>query len=151
MIQRPGHARLYALLRQYVARRRSEGWEFTYLICLPAVLFSVLGMLVAINFGISLIAIAIAILHYCQFGQQIGAGLGAVLLLMLAIWLLVMPAHHLVAASLAISLIALTGAFFSRFSAGYARLGSFGYRQSLIAGPVYALLLFRAKMIKKPG
>jgi hypothetical protein len=117
--------------------------RFVHWVYLPAIVFSVLGILFAINFGVALIAIALAILYYSQYGQLVAAQLGAALLAMLAAWMLVMPAHYVVAASLGIFVLALAGQWSGRVRAGGPEPSFSAWKHFLLAGPVYALALIR--------
>jgi uncharacterized membrane protein YGL010W len=131
------------LLAGYAHGGQDPEHRFMHWVYLPAIVFSALGMLFAINFGIALIAIALAILYYSQYGQLVAAQLGAALLAMLAIWMLVMPAHYLVIASLGIFLLALASQCSGRVRAGGPKRSFTAWKHFLLAGPVYALAIIR--------
>jgi hypothetical protein len=145
MHSRAAHPRLDDLVQRYASEQQAGDQTALHWICIAAVIFSILGMFFVINFGLSLIAIAVAIVYYARFGERIAAPLGALLLGMLAIWMMLMPAHHLVASSLCIFLAALTAEFSGQIRAGQAKPLS-RYKQYLLAGPVYGLVMFREKL-----
>lgn len=149
MVRSASQRRLDDLLARHSLGQQADSNPAPHLICIPAVTFAALGLLFAMNFGISLIAIAAAILYYSRFGERIAAPLGAILLAMLAVWMtlsmLLMPAHHLVAAALSILLAASAAEFFFQIRVGRAKPPGW-YRQYLLAGPVYCLVTLREKL-----
>lgn len=145
MIYHFKNARLEALIRQYPHDPWLRDDKLMHWVYLPAILFAVLGMLFILNLGIALIAVAVAILYYSRYGQGVAAQLGAVLLAMLGAWMMLMPVHHLAAASLGIFLFALAGRFFGQRRARGVRPIP-GWKQYLLAGPVLALAMFREKL-----
>jgi len=148
MHRRASNRRLDDLVQQYASEQQARDNAVVHWICVLAVMFSGLGMLFAINFGISLIAIALAIVYYSRFGERIAATLGAMLLFMLAVWMMLMPAHHLVASSLCIFLAVLAFEF-----SGQIRFGQVNplrrYRHYRLAGLVYGLVVLRQKLALK--
>jgi len=145
------NARLDALLLRHQPNPPGRETEFLPLVSIPAIMFAILGMLFAINFGISLIAIAAAILYYYRFGYPIAAGMAAVLLVMLAVWMMVMPAHHLVAASFGIFLAAIAAQIFGGVHAAGGRSSRIWVPRQILSAPVYAMVMFRERLIKNPG
>ncbi len=140
--------RLVDLVQQFSDERLGLDNTVPHWIGILAVMFAALGMLFALNIGISLIAIAVAIVYYSRFGERIAAPLGAMLLCMLAIWMMVMPAHHLAASSLCIFLAALGPEIYSRLRFGHAKPLGRTWRYFL-DGPVYGLVMLMKKLALK--
>jgi uncharacterized membrane protein YGL010W len=139
------NARLDTLLRQYTPGPGEQDSHFLHWVCIPAILFAVLGMLFAINFGIALIAIAAAILFYYRFGYRVAAGMAGLLLGMLVVWIMVMPSHHLVAASIGIFLAALAGQILGGMHAALGK-NRLAWHRQVVAGPVYAMVMLRRSL-----
>jgi uncharacterized membrane protein YGL010W len=154
MTSSSANARLDDLIRRYAGRQQDQEHAPMRRICIAAILFSALGILFAINFGLSLIAVAIAILYYNRFGQRVAAEMGAMFLLMLAAWMILsiifMPAHHLAAASFGMFVLALAGWFFGPISDRQGKLSLSGFGRDLQDDPIYLLVMIRERLLKNP-
>jgi uncharacterized membrane protein YGL010W len=154
MTSSSANARLDDLIRRYADRQQDQEHAPMRRICIAAILFSALGILFAINFGLSLIAVAIAILYYTRFGQRVAAEMGAMFLLMLAAWMILsiifMPAHHLLAASFGMLILALAGWFFGPINDRQGKLSLSGFGRDLQDGPIYLLVMIRERLVKNP-
>jgi uncharacterized membrane protein YGL010W len=145
----PGDLKLAAAIAEYGKLHQNRPNKLIHCICVTAIVFSIIGLLVAINFGITLIALAAAILYYNQFGQRTAIQMGAVLILMLVIWVSVMPSHHLVLIALGIFILAGTGQ-----AVGQIYQGSKPFfvenLQYLLIGPLYVLAELKGKLARNP-
>ncbi len=86
MTPAPADQKLAAVLAEYARHHQNPRNKLIHCICVPAILFSVMGILVAINFGVTLIAIAAAILYYNRYGHKAAIQMGVVLSVMLVAW-----------------------------------------------------------------
>jgi uncharacterized membrane protein YGL010W len=130
--------KLAATLAAYGRHHQNPRNRLIHCLCVPAILFSLTGLLVAINFGITLIVLAGAILYYHRFGRKAAMQMGAVLILMLVVWLAVMPSHHLVLVALAIFILACTGEAIGNIRQG-SKPAFFADIQYLFIGPLFVL------------
>ena len=137
-------AKLDTLICHYAVSHKNPRNELLHCVCVPAIMFSIVGILFAINFGITLIAIAVAILYYNHLGQKAAMQMGAVLILMLFVWMLAMPAHHIITISVAIFILAWVGQLVGHFYEG-AKPSFTEDLQYLAIGPLYVLNVLRNK------
>ncbi len=145
------NAKLDALVAQYRPDPAARDVALLHLACVPAIMFSLLGMLFAINFGVSLIAVALTILYYYRFGHALAAVMGAALLAMLAVWMMLMPAHHLVAESIGIFLAALAGERTGSGNASRSGRSLTWCGRRILAAPAYTLVMLRNRLLKQPA
>jgi uncharacterized membrane protein YGL010W len=141
--------KLAAALAAYGRHHQNPRNRLIHCICVPAIVFSVIGLLVAINFGITLIVIAAAILYYNRFGQRVALQMGAALILMLVVWVVVMPSHHLVLVALAIFILAWTGQAVGHIQEG-SKPSFFEDIQYLLIGPLFVLAELKARLARNP-
>ncbi len=145
-----GDIKLSSALAEYGRHHKNARNKRIHLLCIPAIVFSVIGLLFAVNFGIVLIAIAAAILYYSRFGQRTAIQMGAILIVMLGLWMTLMPSYHLVLVALSIFVLAWTGQFAGHIYEG-SKPSFFEDIQSLLIGPVYVLAELKAKFARDPG
>jgi uncharacterized membrane protein YGL010W len=122
--------KLAAVITNYRRHHQDFRNKMFHYICVPAIVFSVVGMFVALNLGVGLIAIAAAILYYSQFGPKIALQMGLIFIVMLAVWVAVMPMHHLFATAVGIFVLGWIGQF---------------------AGHIYVLEAFKERLARRPG
>jgi uncharacterized membrane protein YGL010W len=142
-------AKLDALISHYAISHQNPRNEALHCVCVPAIVFAVVGLLFAINFGVTLIAIAAAILYYNRLGQRAAMQMGAVLLLMLITWMLVMPPHHIVATAIIIFAAGWAGQFIGHMYEG-AKPSFLEDAQYLLIGPLYVLAVLKEKLARNP-
>ncbi len=141
--------RLAAAIAEYGRHHQNPRNKMIHCICVPAIVFSVVGLLVAINLGLALITIAIAILYYNRFGQKAAIQMGAILIIMLLVWITIMPPHHLVALALGIFILAWTGQFAGHFYEG-SKPSFVEDIQSLFIGPLFVLAEIKHRLARGP-
>jgi uncharacterized membrane protein YGL010W len=139
------NTKLDALISHYASSHQEHRNEIIHCICVPAILFSVIGLLFALNFGLTLIAIAAAILYYNRLGHKAAVQMAVVMILMLLVWMLVMPAHHIVLAAAGIFVVAWIGQFIGHAYEG-AKPSFTEDLQYLLIGPLFVLDVLKAKL-----
>jgi uncharacterized membrane protein YGL010W len=141
--------KLAAVLAEYARHHQNPRNRLIHYICVPAIVFSVIGILVSINFGVTLIAIATAILYYNRFGAKAAIRMGAVLIVMLMVWVTCMPSHHLASIALGIFVLAWTGQFAGHILEG-SKPSFLEDLQYLFIGPLYVLAELKEKLTRGP-
>lgn len=138
-----------ALIDHYASSHRNHRNEVIHCVCVPAILFAAVGLLFALNFGVTLLAIAAAILYYNRLSPGAALQMGVILLLMLAVWMLVMPAHHILVLALGIFALGWIGQFIGHRYEG-AKPAFLEDLQYLLIGPLFVLAVLKEKLIRNP-
>jgi uncharacterized membrane protein YGL010W len=149
MTPTPSDRKLAAVLAEYGRHHQDARNKRLHFICVPAIVFAVIGFLVSINFGVTLICTAAAILYYNRFGPKAAMQMGAVLILMLLTWVTVMPAHHLASIAIGIFVIGWTGQFAGHILEG-SKPSFLEDLQYLLIGPLYVLAELKEKLARNP-
>ena len=145
----PTGRKLAAVLADYARHHQTPRNRLIHGLCVPAIVFSVIGILVSINFGVTLIATAAAILYYNRFGPKTAMQMGAVLIIMLLAWVTVMPAHHLASVAIGIFILGWTGQFAGHILEG-SKPSFLEDLQYLFIGPLYVLAELKEKLARNP-
>jgi len=101
---------IHALLAQYSESHRNPTNELIHFVCVPVIVFSLLGILWAIHPVLALAAVIGAMWYYLQLSKPFAVGMLAMSILMLAI-LAAMPALTVLPLSIAIFVVAWIGQF----------------------------------------
>jgi uncharacterized membrane protein YGL010W len=149
MTSTPRDQKLVAVIAEYARHHQNPRNKLIHCICVPAIVFSLIGILVAINFGVTLIATAAAILYYNRFGQKAAIQMGAILIIMLVAWITVMPSHHLVSIAIGIFVLGWTGQFAGHIYEG-SKPSFLEDLQYLLIGPLYVLAELKEKLARNP-
>lgn len=105
------HARnIDALLAQYSESHRNPTNELIHFVCVPVIVFSLLGILWSLHPVVALAAVAGAMWYYLQLSKPFALGMLAMSVLMLAI-LAAMPPMTVLPLSLAVFVVAWIGQF----------------------------------------
>lgn len=148
MTSTPG-LKLAAVLAQYARHHQNPRNKLIHFICVPAIVFAVIGILVSINFGVTLIATAAAILYYNRFGAKAALQMGAVLIVMLLAWVTLMPSHHLASIAVGIFVLGWTGQFVGHILEG-SKPSFLEDLQYLFIGPLYVIAELHQKLVRNP-
>ena len=149
MTTTPSDLKLAAVLAEYARHHQNRRNKRIHFICVPAIVFAVIGILVSINFGVTLIATAVTILYYNRFGPKTAMQMGAVLIVMLLAWVTIMPAHHLASVAIAIFILAWTGQFAGHILEG-SKPSFLEDLQYLLIGPLYVLAELKERFARNP-
>jgi uncharacterized membrane protein YGL010W len=101
---------IHALLDQYSESHRNPTNELIHFVCVPVIVFSLLGILWAIHPVVALAAVIGAMWYYLQLSKPFAVGMLAMSILMLAI-LAAMPPLTVLPLSIAIFVVAWIGQF----------------------------------------
>ena len=99
-----------ALLAQYSESHRNPTNELIHFVCVPLIVFSLLGILWAIHPALSLAAVGAAMWYYLQLSKPFALGMLAMSILMLAI-LAAMPPVTVLPLSIAVFVVSWIGQF----------------------------------------
>lgn len=103
--------KLDAMLAHYAESHRNPRNELIHCICVPLIVFAVLGMLWAINIGIALLGVAAALIYYYTLGRKPALEMAAMLAVMLLVWGILIPPFHQLLVAIIIFIIAWIGQF----------------------------------------
>jgi len=99
-----------SLLAQYGDSHRNTVNEWVHIVCVPAIVFSVLGLLWSVHAGVALAGSVAALAYYARLSRPFAAGMLAMLGLMLAV-LALLPAIVILPLSLVLFVLAWIGQF----------------------------------------
>ncbi len=77
---------LNARLAHYAQSHRDRRNEVIHCVCVPAILFAVIGLLTTINLLLAIIAIGLALVYYARLGRSPALRMALVMLSMLVVW-----------------------------------------------------------------
>ncbi|MCL6487275.1 Mpo1-like protein [Janthinobacterium lividum] len=98
------------LLAQYGESHRNDVNEWVHIVCVPLIVFSLLGLLWSVHPSVALLASVLALFYYFKLSRPFAAGMLAMLAVMLGL-LLLMPALTIVPVSVALFVLAWIGQF----------------------------------------
>lgn len=101
---------IHALLAQYSESHRNPTNELIHFVCVPLIVFSLLGILYALHPVVALAAVAGSLWYYLQLSKPFAVGMLAMAILMLSI-LAAMPPMTVLPLSIAIFVVAWIGQF----------------------------------------
>ena len=87
------NAILHARLAHYAQSHQDRRNELIHCVCVPAILFAIIGLIAALNLGLALLAIALVLVYYARLGKVPALRMALVMIGMLVIWIwLIEPA-----------------------------------------------------------
>ncbi|SDM15939.1 Uncharacterized membrane protein YGL010W [Janthinobacterium sp. OK676] len=98
------------LLAQYGESHRNHVNEWVHIVCVPLIVFSLLGLLWSAHPSVALLCSILALYYYYKLSRPFAAGMLAMLAAMLGL-LLLMPPLTILPASLALFVLAWIGQF----------------------------------------
>ena len=98
------------LLAQYGGSHRNHVNEWVHIVCVPLIVFSLLGLLWSVHPSVALLGSILALYYYYKLSRPFAAGMLAMLAAMLGL-LLLMPPLTILPASLALFVLAWIGQF----------------------------------------
>ena len=101
---------IHTLLEQYSESHRNPTNELIHFVCVPVIVFSLLGILWAVHPVLALAAVAGAMWYYFQLSKPFALGMLAMSALMLAL-LAMMPPMTVLPLSIAVFIVAWIGQF----------------------------------------
>ena len=142
-------ARLDGMIEHYAQSHRNPLNEIIHCICVPAIVFAVLGLLYAADLTLALIGMVAAIVYYARLSPQAATEMAIMLMLMLAVWGLFGRSDHLALAALVIFVVAWIGQFIGHHYEG-AKPSFLEDLQYLMIGPLFVISVLKRKFVR-PG
>lgn len=131
------HRQIDSLLSKYSESHLNPANEVIHFICIPAIVFSFLGMIWALH-PLAAVAVTLVSLAY-YFKLSVPFALGMMLMSGLMLWILsVMPQQHVLAVSLGVFIVAWIGQFIGHKIEGK-KPSFFDDLRFLLIGPLFVL------------
>jgi len=128
---------IHTLLDIYSESHRNPTNELIHFICVPVIVFSLLGILWAIHPVLALLAVAGAMWYYFQLSRPFALGMLAMAAVMLAL-LAAMPQYAVLPLSIAVFVVAWIGQFVGHKIEGK-KPSFFDDLRFLLIGPLFVL------------
>lgn len=125
------------LLDQYAESHRNPTNELIHIVCVPVIVFTLLGILWAIHPVVALAAVAASLWYYNKLSRPFALGMLAMSLLMLGV-LLSMPRFTVLPMSLSLFVVAWIGQFIGHKIEGK-KPSFFDDLRFLLIGPLFVL------------
>lgn len=130
------------LLGRYGESHRHPLNETIHMVCIPAIMFSLLGLLWAVHPVIALLTVAAALAYYFTLSRPFTLGMGAMAALMLAVLSLI-PSGMVLPVSIGVFVLAWVGQFIGHHIEGK-KPSFFEDLRFLLIGPLFVLaILYR--------
>ena len=131
------HRQVDALLARYAESHRNPANEVIHFICIPAIVFSVLGLIWAIHPLVALITSAVCLAYYCMLSLPFAAGM--LLMTGAMLWgLSLLPQGTVLPVALGIFVVAWIGQFSGHRIEGR-KPSFFEDLRFLLIGPLFVL------------
>ena len=136
-MEQVSHRQVDALLVRYAESHRNPANEMIHFICIPAIVFSVLGLIWAIHPLAALITSAVCLVYYCMLSLPFAAGMLLATAAML--WgLSLLPQGEVLPVALGIFVVAWIGQFIGHRIEGR-KPSFFEDLRFLLIGPLFVL------------
>jgi len=132
------------LLGRYAESHRNGLNETIHMVCIPAIMFSLLGLLWALHPAVALLAVAAALAYYVTLSRPFALGMGAMAAIMLGL-LSSIPAAMVLPASIGIFVLAWVGQFVGHHIEGK-KPSFFEDLRFLLIGPLFVLSFLYRRM-----
>lgn len=143
-------SKLDAMIRHYAASHRNPRNEVIHCICVPAIVFAVLGLIYGLSLALALAAIAAAVIYYARLAAAAAVEMAVTLVLMLALWAIFSGGQHVMAAAIVIFIAAWIGQFVGHYFEG-AKPSFLEDVQYLLIGPLYVIAILKHKFFGGPA
>ena len=128
------------LLARYAESHRNHTNELIHFVCIPAIVFSLLGILWAIHPIVALVVVGAALMYYIRLSRPFALGMAAMSAVMLGL-LNVLPAGTVLATSIGVFVVAWIGQFIGHIIEGK-KPSFFDDLRFLLIGPLFVLSFF---------
>lgn len=130
------------LLARYAESHRNRLNETIHVVCIPAIVFSLLGILWAIHPAVALLAVAGALVYYVRLSRPFALGMGVMAAVMLGL-LGLLPEGTVLPTAMGVFVVAWIGQFIGHHIEGK-KPSFFEDLRFLLIGPLFVLgLLYR--------
>ena len=125
------------LLAKYAESHQNPTNELIHFVCIPAIVFSLLGILWAIHPVVALAVVLGSMVYYLKLSRPFAMGMGAMSLIMLAL-LALLPGMTVLPVSIAVFVVAWIGQFIGHKIEGK-KPSFFDDLRFLLIGPLFVL------------
>ena len=132
------------LLAKYAESHQNPTNELIHFVCIPAIVFSLLGILWAIHPVVALAVVLGSMAYYLKLSRPFAMGMGAMSLLMLAL-LALLPGMTVLPVSIAVFVVAWIGQFIGHKIEGK-KPSFFDDLRFLLIGPLFVLSFLYRRM-----
>ena len=132
------------LLAKYAESHQNPTNELIHFVCIPAIVFSLLGILWAIHPVVALAVVLGSMIYYLKLSRPFAMGMGAMSLLMLAL-LALLPGMTVLPVSIAVFVVAWIGQFIGHKIEGK-KPSFFDDLRFLLIGPLFVLSFLYRRM-----
>lgn len=132
------------LLARYAESHRNHTNELIHFVCIPAIVFSLLGILWAIHPIVALAVVGAALVYYFKLSRPFALGMAAMSAVMLVL-LNMLPAGTVLATSIGVFVVAWIGQFIGHIIEGK-KPSFFDDLRFLLIGPLFVLSFLYRRM-----
>lgn len=132
------------LLARYEESHRNPTNEVIHFICIPAIVFTLLGLIWAVHWVLAVAVVVAALAYYVKLSPRFAAGMALLSAIMLAI-LALLPPVVILPLSIAIFVLAWTGQFVGHKIEGK-KPSFFEDLRFLLIGPLFVLSFLYRRM-----
>jgi len=132
------------LLARYAESHRNPVNELIHLVCIPAIVFSLLGILWALHPAAALVAVGAALVYYARLSRPFAVGMAVLAGAMLGL-LAMLPAGTVLVTSIGVFVVAWIGQFIGHLIEGK-KPSFFDDLRFLLIGPLFVLRFFYQRM-----
>lgn len=132
------------LLARYAESHRNPVNELIHFVCIPAIVFSLLGILWAIHPVVALLVVAAALVYYVRLSRPFALGMAAMAAMMLGL-LNMLPAGTVLVTSIGVFVLAWIGQFIGHHIEGK-KPSFFDDLRFLLIGPLFVLSFLYRRM-----
>ena len=132
------------LLARYAESHRNPVNELTHFVCIPAIVFSLLGILWAIHPVVALAVVAAALVYYTRLSRPFALGMAGMAAVMLGL-LTMLPEGTVLVTSIGVFVLAWIGQFIGHHIEGK-KPSFFDDLRFLLIGPLFVLSFLYRRM-----
>jgi len=132
------------LLARYAESHRNPVNELIHFVCIPAIVFSLLGILWAIHPVVALAVVAAALVYYTRLSRPFALGMAAMAAVMLGL-LTMLPEGTVLVTSIGVFVLAWIGQFIGHHIEGK-KPSFFDDLRFLLIGPLFVLSFLYRRM-----
>lgn len=132
------------LLARYAESHRNPVNELIHFVCIPAIVFSLLGILWAVHPVVALVVVAAALVYYARLSMPFALGMAAMSAVMLGL-LNMLPAGTVLVTSIGVFVLAWIGQFIGHHIEGK-KPSFFDDLRFLLIGPLFVLSFLYRRM-----
>ncbi len=133
---------LNARLAHYAQSHRNRRNELIHCVCVPAILFAVIGLIATLNLALAILAIGLALVYYARLGKSAALRMALVMISMLVIWVWLVEAPFGAGSAVFFAVLLFVLAWIGQFIGHYfegRKPSFFEDVQYLLIGPLFVI------------